>query len=135
MSKLPQDYTREVAALEREVLKHQPTDVLQFCSNFFHRRLESQRAEVHLQQRHHSGAGGGGGSSMAESSFPGSNPFGHGAGAPSGAPAVGGGSGMHSLAEEEEEEHALQSPTASSFPPNARSRSEEGGAPDEDDNN
>ncbi|TKA60220.1 hypothetical protein B0A55_12425, partial [Friedmanniomyces simplex] len=130
MSKLPpQDFTREIAALEREVLKQQPADILQFCSNFFHRRLESQRAEFHLQQRHSSAGGGG----MAESTFPGSNPFGGssnssggggggGSGASSSAPAVGGGGsgprGMHSVAEEEE--HDFQSPTASSFPPGVR---------------
>ncbi|KAK0338355.1 hypothetical protein LTR91_005449 [Friedmanniomyces endolithicus] len=123
MSKVPQDFTREIAALEREVLKQQPTDILQFCSSFFHRRLESQRAEFHLQQRHSSSGGGGG---MAESTFPGSNPFGGGnsagSGASSSAPAVGGGGsgprGMHSVAEEEE--HDFQSPTANSFPPDVR---------------
>ncbi|KAK5694325.1 hypothetical protein LTR17_024903 [Elasticomyces elasticus] len=125
MSSLPPDYTREIAALEREVLKQTPTDILQFCSDFFHRRLSSQRAEFHLQQRHHSGAGG-----MAESSFPGSNPFGSSnASTTSNAPAVGGGGigpgpgprGMHSVAEEEE--HDFASPTQSSFPPNIREHS------------
>ena len=52
---------------------------------------------------------------MAESNFPGSNPF----GATAGAGAAG---GMHSVAEEEEE-HDLASPTASSFPPNDRGMS------------
>ncbi|EMC92480.1 hypothetical protein BAUCODRAFT_116124 [Baudoinia panamericana UAMH 10762] len=126
-SNLPHDFLREISTLEREVLKHSPSDILQFCANFFHRRLESQRAEFHLQQRHSSGAG------MAESSFPGSNPFGGsteraGGGGPgvaspfsptSSAPAVGGGgSGMHALAEEEE--HDFGSPTATSFSPSAR---------------
>ncbi|KAK5693199.1 hypothetical protein LTR17_025221 [Elasticomyces elasticus] len=126
MSSLPPDYTREIAALEREVLKQTPTDILQFCSDFFHRRLSSQRAEFHLQQRHHSGAGG-----MAESSFPGSNPFGssNASTTSNNAPAVGGGGigpgpgprGMHSVAEEEE--HDFASPTQSSFPPNIREHS------------
>lgn len=108
---LPSDYQNEIAALNREVIKHQPRDILQFCYNFFHRRLESQRAEFLLSQRHSSQPG------VAESNFPGNNPFG---GTTSTAPAhqQGNMSGMHSLAEEDE--HDFQSPTASSFPPNVR---------------
>ncbi|KAK5698928.1 hypothetical protein LTR97_006577 [Elasticomyces elasticus] len=139
MSSLPPDYTREIAALEREVLKQTPTDILQFCSDFFHRRLSSQRAEFHLQQRHHSGAGG-----MAESSFPGSNPFGSSNASTtssSNAPAVGGGGigpgpgprGMHSVAEEEE--HDFASPTQSSFPPNLREHSVDPSSSGPTDNN
>lgn len=41
---LPSDYSNEIRALDREVLKHKPNDLLQFCANFFLRRLESQRA-------------------------------------------------------------------------------------------
>lgn len=99
---LPSDYTNEINTLNREVLKDRPSDILQFCANFFQRRLESQRAEFLLSQRHSSQPG------MAESNFPGSNPFG----------ATAGASGMHSVAEEEE--HDFASPTASSFPPNVR---------------
>ncbi|KAF2769091.1 camp-dependent protein kinase regulatory subunit [Teratosphaeria nubilosa] len=110
---LPSDYTNEIRALDRQVLREQPTDILQFCADFFHRRLGSQRAEFLLGQRHSSGAG------MAESTFPGSNPFG--TTPSSSAPAVGGTAGlggMHSVVEEEE--HDIASPTASSFPPHAR---------------
>ncbi|KAF2196469.1 camp-dependent protein kinase-like protein regulatory subunit [Delitschia confertaspora ATCC 74209] len=102
---LPSDYSNEISALNREVLKAKPSDVLQFCANFFLRRLESQRAEFLLSQRHSSQKGGG----MAESSFPGNNPFGT---SPSGGNLAT--SGMHRLAEEEEND-ITASPTASSF--------------------
>ncbi|KAI5358261.1 Putative cAMP-dependent protein kinase regulatory subunit [Septoria linicola] len=105
---LPSDYSNEISALNREVLKTQPKDILQFCANFFQRRLESQRAEFLLSHRHSSQPG------MAESNFPGSNPFT--STAPN--PLAGTGGGMHSLAEEEE--HDFASPTASSFPQNIR---------------
>ncbi|KAK4503496.1 hypothetical protein PRZ48_004411 [Zasmidium cellare] len=103
---LPSDYTNEIAALNREILKRPSGDILQTCFNFFARRLESQRAEFLLSQRHSSQPG------MAESNFPGNNPFGATSTAPNQQPA------MHSVAEEEE--HDFQSPTASSFPPNVR---------------
>jgi cAMP-dependent protein kinase regulator len=99
---LPSDYTNEINALNREILKHNPHDILQFCANFFQRRLESQRAEFLLSQRHSSQSG------MAELN----NPF----GAPSQQPATQQQVGMHSVAEEEE--HDFASPTAHSFPPN-----------------
>lgn len=97
-SHLPSDYLNEINALNREVARHQPADILQFCANFFHRRLESQRAEFLLEQ-HHSNPG-------AASSFPGTNnhPFGT---SPSGG-------FMHRL-DEEEEPDTLASPTHSSF--------------------
>ncbi|KAK5114577.1 hypothetical protein LTR85_010154 [Meristemomyces frigidus] len=109
---LPPDYVNERSALDREIAKQAPSDILQFCANFFQRRLESQRHEF-LLSRHSSGAG------MAESNFPGSNPFGTTSG--SAAPSATGPGGMHSVAEEEE--HDFASPTASSFPPNSRERS------------
>jgi cAMP-dependent protein kinase regulator len=99
---LPSDYSNEINALNREVAKHQPHDVLQFCANFFNRRLESQRAEFLLEQQHSAQKGRG----PPETSFPGSNPFGT---SPSGGY-------MHRL-EEEEEPDTKTSPTASSFPP------------------
>lgn len=102
---LPPDYANEIAALNREILKAQPSDILQFCANFFLRRLESQRAEFLLSQQHSSHKG----RAMAESTFPGSNPFGT---SPSGSNIVA--SGMHRL-EEEEENDTTASPTASSF--------------------
>ncbi|KAL1610068.1 hypothetical protein SLS60_001733 [Paraconiothyrium brasiliense] len=108
---LPPDYSNEISALNREILKHQPQDVLQFCANFFLRRLESQRAEFLLSQQHSSPKGRG----MAESSFPGGNPFGT---SPSHT-----GSHMHRL-DEEDENDAVASPTAASFPPNAMDRAQ-----------
>ncbi|TKA30747.1 cAMP-dependent protein kinase regulatory subunit [Salinomyces thailandicus] len=126
---LPPDYLNERNALDREILKHAPHDYLQFCASFFQRRLESQRAEFLLGQRHSAGAG----------VFPGSNPFGTtstsgtnagadmsgaaGAGAGTGAAGLGprggaGAGGMHAVAEEEE--HDFASLTAASFPPHSR---------------
>lgn len=120
---LPSDYTNEIEALSREIRKQQPNDILQFCANFFQRRLESQRAEFLLTQRHSSQTG------MAESSFPGSNnPFG--ATSSSSAAATSRSipptTGMHSVAEEDE--HDFASPTASSFPPNVRDNTANTGA-------
>lgn len=107
---LPPDYANEISALNREVLKHQPPDVLQFCANFFLRRLESQRAEFLLSQHHSSPKGRG----MAENSFPGSNPFGTSPSQPS---------HMQSL-EEEDENDAVASPTAASFAPAVMDRAQ-----------
>jgi cAMP-dependent protein kinase regulator len=100
---LPPDYSNEISALDREVLKHQPHDILQFCANFFNRRLESQRTEALLSQQHSSPQG------RAESSFPGNNPFGT---SPSGAGFAK--SPMQRL-EEEEEHDNMTSPTAATF--------------------
>ncbi|KAF2634499.1 camp-dependent protein kinase A regulatory subunit [Massarina eburnea CBS 473.64] len=102
---LPPDYSNEISALSREVLKHQPHDVLQFCANFFLRRLESQRAEFLLSPQHSSPQGRG----MAENSFPGNNPFG----------SPNNNTQTFASIDEEEENDLVASPTASSFPPNA----------------
>jgi cAMP-dependent protein kinase regulator len=103
---LPSEYSNEINSLNREILKAQPQDILQFCANYFQKRLESQRAEFRLSQHQSSTQGGG----MAHSSFPGNNPFGN--TAAQGATAPG---GMQRLIEEEENDH-LTSPTATSFP-------------------
>jgi cAMP-dependent protein kinase regulator len=121
---LPSEYLNEINSLNREVANANPKDVLQFCANFFLRRLESQRAEFLLSAHHTSAAKGG---VMAESNFPGSNPF---AGGSVGSTALGGGGaaaagpdrGMHRL-EEEEEGDMFASPTAASFPSNAMNHS------------
>jgi cAMP-dependent protein kinase regulator len=102
---LPPDYSNEISALNREILKQQPSDTLQFCANFFLRRLESQRNEFLLSQQHSSPKGRG----MAENTFPGNNPFGT---SPSGGFAT---SYMNRL-EEEEETDMVASPTSGSFP-------------------
>ncbi|GAB7355607.1 hypothetical protein MBLNU459_g6334t1 [Dothideomycetes sp. NU459] len=113
---LPPDYTHEIRSLEREVLKNSPTDVLQFCANHFLRRLESQRAEFVLGQQHSTSAKGG--SAMAESTFPGSNPFSTN-NANNAAPSA---ASMQRLEEEEEETDTFASPTASSFPSGVMNR-------------
>lgn len=131
---LPSDYLNEIENLSRHIAKHAPDDILQFCANHFQRRLESQRHEFLLGQRHPSGVAG------MESTFPGSgNPFGSssstvnsasggGARGTSPGPRAGGGSvgggNMHSLMEEEE--HDFASPTAASFPPEATAGSASG---------
>nr|AHC12377.1 cAMP-dependent protein kinase A regulatory subunit [Curvularia lunata] len=101
---LPPDYANEISTLDREILKHKPHDILQFCANFFNRRLESQRTEYLLSQHHPNPQG------RAENSFPGSNPF-------STSPSIGSGftkTTMQRL-EEEEENDTMTSPTASTF--------------------
>lgn len=113
------DYNNEIEALSREIRKQQPSDILQFCANFFQRRLESQRADFLLTERHSSQTG------MAESTFPGSNnPFGATSNSSAAATSrsIPPSTGMHSLAEEDDE-HNFASPTASSFPPNVRDNS------------
>jgi len=101
------DFAHEIASLEREFQKSNPSDVLQFCAEYFQRRLASQRAEFLLSQQHSSNTGSG----MAESTFPGSNPF--------SANASAGNTTMSRLEEEEEHDH-FASPTSSSFPPHVR---------------
>lgn len=103
---LPPAYQNEISALNREILKSQPNDILQFCANFFNRRLEAQRSEFLLSQ-----AGGkAGGTNMAESAFPGTNPFGNGN-------TFGGKTKAVNSIEEEEEESAdtMGSPTDGNF--------------------
>ncbi|KAI9686420.1 MAG: hypothetical protein M1822_003765 [Bathelium mastoideum] len=116
-SDLPPDYANEINSLNREIRNAQPHDVLQFCANFFQRRLESQRAEF-LLARHHTSATTGK-LAMAESNFPGNNPFSGGSvGSMALGSAAGAERGMHRV-DEEEEGDVFASPTASSFPPNA----------------
>lgn len=115
-SSLPPDYLNEISALNRQVLTEKPRDVLQFCANFFLRRLESQRAEFLLSPQHSSQPGG-----QAESTFPGSNPFGA-------SPASG---HMHHIDEEEENDH-IASPTAAAFPPSVMTDSAQAPAVAED---
>jgi cAMP-dependent protein kinase regulator len=121
------DYEIEINALNREILKSEPTDILQFCSNYFNRRLESQRAEFILSRLHTTAypSSSPGNKVMAESSFPGfaganSNPFGSSGGAnPFGSqPSAAGGGGIHSL-QEEEENDVLSSPTSPTFKQNS----------------
>ncbi|KAF2762479.1 camp-dependent protein kinase A regulatory subunit [Pseudovirgaria hyperparasitica] len=102
MSDLPSDFANELSALTREYLRSLPTDHLQFCANYFQKRLQSQRAEFVLAQQLSSTNAG----AMATTNFPGSNPFGS---SPSN-------TAMHALQEEDETDQ-MTSPTAS-FPSN-----------------
>ena len=104
LDNLPQPFQREINALSREVSKASPSDVLQFCANFFNRRLESQRAEFLLTQGAATKAGA---SKMAGTAFPGSNPFSN--GGPFGSPR-----GVTSI-QEEEESDPMASPADSRF--------------------
>lgn len=77
---LPSSYLHEIKALDREIIKSSPNDILQFCANFFNRRLETQRAGLLLSKTLHSQTPGTS-STMAGSTFPGRlgvghNPFG-----------------------------------------------------------
>ncbi|KAI9813315.1 MAG: hypothetical protein M1827_004257 [Pycnora praestabilis] len=126
---LPSSYTNELNTLNREIQKSQPSDILQFCANFFNRRLESQRAE-HLLSGQQAASSGAGSSNMAESNFPGSNPFGAGGGSGFGNNPSSSKGGMHKVVEEDEE-GTLASPTTPSFRNDAtRGDVSPSGAPD-----
>lgn len=104
---LSPDFDNEINSLTREFTKQQPSDVLQFCANHFLRRLEAQRAEYHLSTTHSSQKGT---PAMAESNFPGTNPFGASAGVQTTD------RGMQRLEEEEEDEHDhMGSPNSPTF--------------------
>lgn len=105
MGSLPVSYQNEINALNREILRDEPKDILQYCANFFNRRLESQRAEFLLAQDHSISRGG----KMAASAFPGTNPFGQSNSFSSAS------RGVQSIEEEEEENEHVGSPTDATF--------------------
>jgi cAMP-dependent protein kinase regulator len=103
---LPPAYLEEIESLNREVLKTAPTDILQFCANYFSARLESQRARFLLSTKD---------PKMSGSTFPGrlgtnANPFG---GDGTGKEQMS--SGAISKVMEEEENDTVTSPTTPSF--------------------
>lgn len=108
---LPSPYLDEIESLNREVLKATPTDILQFCANYFARRLETERAQFLLSPRSSQIP------KMSGSTFPGrlgthANPFG------GDSVAVGNeqsSSGAISKVMEEEENDTVTSPTTPSF--------------------
>ncbi|KAK5164786.1 uncharacterized protein LTR77_009450 [Saxophila tyrrhenica] len=115
---LPSNYLNERNALDREILKHQPQDYLQYAANFYQRRLEAQRKEFLLSAEH----------GQRHSSQPGSetflsNPFGNTAASSQQQQAPGQTGGKMNPVSEEEEHDDFASPTASSFPPNVRDNS------------
>lgn len=102
----PKAYLQEIDDLNREILNSQPTDILQFCANFFARRLELERAEFHSSTTHSKDR------KMPGSTFPGrlgtnSNPF--------GAPEKERKAGGIMKVMEEEENDTVASPATSSF--------------------
>ncbi|TVY32497.1 cAMP-dependent protein kinase regulatory subunit [Lachnellula occidentalis] len=103
----PAAYLQEIESLNTEVSKSHPTDILQFCANFFAKRLETQRAEFLFPSRPAQA------SKMSGHTFPGrlgtnSNPFG--GEAPEQAKKGGIGNVM-----EEDENDTMESPMAPSF--------------------
>ena len=95
----------ELNALNREFEKAQPDDILQFCANFFARRLESQRQEFLL---HHKSSGGTKETNMASSAFPGTSTFGS-----SNVFNTSNRKNPHAIEEEEEDNDPVGSPTSS----------------------
>jgi cAMP-dependent protein kinase regulator len=108
---LPSAYLEEIESLSQEVLKTAPTDILQFCANYFGRRLETQRTQFLLS------ASPSHQPKMSGSTFPGRlgpnvNPFG-GEGTSKGNEQVR--SGAISKVMEEDESDTITSPTAPNF--------------------
>lgn len=101
---LPSEFDNEINALRREYDRQKPSDPIQFAANFFSRRLEAQRAEHLLASAHSSQQKGA--PAMAQSTFPGTNPF----------VSSGGGQGMKSIGEEDEHDQPPGSPKAGGDP-------------------
>jgi cAMP-dependent protein kinase regulator len=71
---LPKEYVDEINVLNREVVKKQPQDVIQFCANYFNARLEEHRKQLLTAKsstlaRIDEGASSGSGDGSAFSSF------------------------------------------------------------------
>jgi len=106
---LPAQYTHEIDLLSKEVLKSHPTDVLQFCANYFNQRLAIEQTQSPLPRSSTTNT------TMAGSTFPGrmgsnANPF----GTPS-ADFLGSSPGAISKVTEEDESDTITSPTTPSF--------------------
>ncbi|MCJ1326487.1 hypothetical protein MMC10_003151 [Thelotrema lepadinum] len=95
-SPLPQDFKAEITSLKQAVREQKPEDILQFCADHFNKRLEEERAK--FRQSSSSSA------KMAQTSFPGTNPFGASAQNPA----------MQQLKEDDEMD-TIASPTATHF--------------------
>lgn len=121
----PTSYSDEIDALNREMIRVKPVDVLQFCANYFNRRLETQRTDFITSSRtsgFSSSATFGGVSSSAayvggESHFPGSG-LGLGAGLDGSRDSPFSHNPFSNTITEEDEDIG-QSPTTPSFRPNA----------------
>jgi cAMP-dependent protein kinase regulator len=111
---LPSIYLQEIESLTQEISKSQPADILQFCANFFARRLETERAFLLSSPKSPKSSdllATTSESKMSGSTFPGrlgthANPFGGGEQLSSGA---------ISKVMEEEENDTITSPTTPSF--------------------
>lgn len=106
---LPSAYLEVIESLNQEVLKTNPTDLLQFCANYFTRRLELERAQFLLSTTSQD-------PKMSGSTFPGrlgtnANPFG-GNGGSTGEQVS---SGAISKVVEEDENDTVTSPTTPNF--------------------
>lgn len=106
---LPTAYLDQIESLNQEVLKVKPTDITQFCANYFARLLETERTQLLLSAAPED-------RKMSGSTFPGrlgtnSNPFG-GDGGSVGEQVS---SGPISKVMEEDENDTIASPTAATF--------------------
>lgn len=110
---LPPSYLHEIQVLNREIIDSGPNDILQFCANFFNKRLEAQRATLLFQKTPFSQVKTSG--KMVGSTFPGRlgvghNPFGRDISSePSDQ------SGAMRQVSEEDENDTITSPTTSHF--------------------
>lgn len=107
---LPSSYLKEIDILNQEILKSNPTDIVQFCANYFARRLELERTQFLLSHTPKD-------REMSGSTFPGRlgtnvNPFG-GDGGVAAKDQVS--SGSISKVVEEDENDTIASPTTASF--------------------
>lgn len=117
---LPSAYLTEIESLSQEIRSSQPTDVLQFCANYFSRRLETERAGFLTSSRNRSyrsvSPGAPNRPNMASNTFPGRlgsnlNPFG---GDGSGIGHEQASSGTITKVEEEDEDDAIKFKSPSS---------------------
>ncbi|CZS98479.1 hypothetical protein WAI453_005777 [Rhynchosporium graminicola] len=106
---LPSSYLQEINSLNQEILQTQPTDIVQFCANYFARRLELDRTQFLLADSPKA-------HEMSGSTFPGRlgtsvNPFGGDGGAGNDQLS----SGAISKVMEEDENDTITSPTTGTF--------------------
>lgn len=116
---LPSAYLAEIESLSQEILKNQPTDILQFCANYFGHRLETERAGFLTSRNRYRSVSPGTANrpNMAGNTFPGRlgphlNPFG-GDGSAIGHEQQS--SGTISKVIEEDENDTITSPTTRNF--------------------
>lgn len=106
---LPAAYINEIESLNHKVLKSRPSDIIQFCANYFGGRLEQERTQLLASTTTRS--------EMSGSTFPGrlgtkSNPFGS-EGSSTGTEQLR--SGPISKVMEEDENDTITSPTTPNF--------------------